>query len=282
MKHFYAYRIFLNQVIPKHSQVLLEFKTKKEAFLDFFLKVEKERSIKFNDYGENLIIFEKKLGENIIILKLAKKQPFDKPILEEGRIEDIKDVRYPNIFFLVHLQKQIVLVEKNTTVFQTMEAVKDKLTKVFTEEMFKDSVFCNLSEITDQRDFWEQIEDFEIVQRVELEYEPPNFFGGKKAADKLVKDVYEETNFDKFKIILRNKREGLKFQYDVFKEHIQRISQGAGNYIIEGIKDGFQTIFTKRTESHTRINIPNIEEETEESLEDRFEEIENINDDENI
>jgi putative NIF3 family GTP cyclohydrolase 1 type 2 len=163
-----------------------------------------------------------------------------------------------------------------------MDAIKDKLVKVFTEEMFQDSVYCNLSEITDHRDFWEQIKDFDSVQKVELEYEPPNFFGGKNVADRLIKDVHEETNFDKFKIILRNKKEGLRFHYEDFKEHIQRISQGAGNYIIEGIKDGVDYIFTKKTKSHIRIDIPNIEEESEESLETRFREIESINDDENI
>ncbi|WP_394775866.1 hypothetical protein [Flavobacterium sp.] len=281
MKHFYAYRIFLNQDIP-NSQIKFEFKSKKDSLIDLFQKIENEQTIKFNDYGEHVLIFENKLGENIYLIKLAKKQQFDKPTLEHGKIEDIKDVRYPNIYFIVHLEKQIILIEKNTTVFQTIESVKDKLTKVFTEEMLQDSVYCNLSEITNHRDFWQQIEDFDIVQKVELEYEPPNFFGGKNMADRLVKDVYEETNFDKFKIVLRNKKEGLKFQYENFKEHIQRISQGAGNYIIEGIKDGVDYVFTKKTQSHSRIDIPNIVDETQESLEDRFEEIENINRDEDI
>ncbi|MBP1223150.1 hypothetical protein [Flavobacterium sp. 1355] len=280
MKHFYAYRIFLNQIPNK--QVLIEFRSKKESFIDFFIRIQDQQTIKFNDYGEHVIIFEKKLGEDIYLLKLAKKQQFDKPTLEDGKIEDVKDVRYPNIYFLVHLNKQIILIEKNTTVFQTMDAVKDKLVKVLTEEMLQDRVYCNLSEITDHRDFWEQINDLDSVQKVELEYEPPNFFGGKNVADKLVKDVHEETNFDKFKIILRNKKEGLRFQYEDFKEHIQRISQGAGNYIIEGLKDGADFVFTKKTKSHIKIDVPDIEEETEESLETRFKEIEDINDDENI
>jgi hypothetical protein len=71
MKHFYAYRIFLNQEIP-NNQVKIEFRSKKESFIDFFLRLQEQKSVKFNEYGEHVIIFENKLGEDIYLLKLAK------------------------------------------------------------------------------------------------------------------------------------------------------------------------------------------------------------------
>jgi len=248
MQHYYAYRIFLNQ-----DKYLLNFKNKKEAFLELLQNL-KVTNAKFFDYGEHHIIFKEQRGENIYILQLAKKQNFEKPILEKGKIEEIIDVQYPNIHIVVHFEKQLVLIQKNTTVFQDLNAVKLKIVKFFTEQMTANNVICNLSEITDQREFWEQVTDMDVVQKVELEYEPPNFFGGRKTVDKLVKDVHEETNFEKFKIYLQNKVEGLRFTKDNFKEHIQRISQGAGNYVIQGLKDGvevgdkevFKTSYTRR------------------------------------
>lgn len=271
MEHFYAYRVFLNQ-----DKTLLTFKNKEETFLDVINKI-KSSNVYFHDYGEHILIFQKQKGENIYIFQLAKKQNFDKPTLEGGKIEDIVDVQYPYIYLIIHYKKQLILVQKNTKVFQDINAVKVKLSKFFTEQMIQNGVHCNLSEITDHREFWEQVESMDVIQKVELEYTPPNFFGGKKAADRLVKDVHDDTNFEKFKIFLQNKLEGLKFSKETFKEHIQRISQGAGNYVIQGLKDGVDIVIKKVSKLHVKQDVPNIEEETVESLEERFNQVEDIN-----
>lgn len=279
MEHFYAYRIFLNQ--NKKEQLELNFKNKKETFVEVLNEIQR-KTIAFQDYGEHYMIFNQKKGENIYILQLAKKHQFAKHILEKGKIEDILDEHFPNIYLIIHIEKQLILIQKNTVVFQTLDGVKSKIAKFFTEQMIENGVHCALSEITDHRGFWEQIKEFDSIQKVDFEYSPPNFFGGKNAADKLVKDVYEETNFEKFKITLQNKLNGLKFRPKDFKEHILRLSQGAGDYVITGVKNGVIQTITKLKKLHVKEDISSVNNESTESLEERFNQIEDINNDENF
>jgi len=164
------------------------------------------------------------------------------------------------------LKYQIALIQKSTNVFQTLDSVKSKLERFLAEKMVSDRVTCSLIEITDQRDFWVKLDEFDIVEKVEMEYAPPNFFGGKKAVDRITKEVQEETNYEKFKIILENKYNGLRFGFETFKEHIQRLSGGAGDFMVTGLKNG-----VKRTLGKFKIpfkkEISNIEDETKEGLE---------------
>lgn len=275
MSQYYAYRIFLNQDPYK-----LSFKNKEESFYDVFKDLKKNKSAKFKDWGaEHTIYNYKSFNDEIIVWEFSRKQEFDKEVLGENKIEEIKDEKFPYIFVLFHLKKQIVLIEKNTSVFQKLETVKSKLERYFTDNMILNNVTANLTEISDQRGFWSKLEELDLIESVKLEYEPPNLFGGSKKADEIVREAYEETNFRKLVIFVQNKLNGLKFEYSDFKDHIQRISQGAGSYVVHGVKDGIETTLKSFKEA-VKKDISNIDEESKESLKQKFEDIENMNKDE--
>ncbi|WP_046759319.1 hypothetical protein [Kordia jejudonensis] len=238
---YYAYRVFLRQV-----EWQLKFKTKEEAYIEAFDKIKEKGKIQFFDWGnEHIIYYIKSLGRDIHVLQLARKHVFQKPIAGDKKIEKVSDVDYPFIYLIFHVKYQIVLVQKNTAVFQELDAVKAKIERFFIERMGNHSVGCSLIEITDKRDFWAKLEEMDVIEKVTMTYAPPNFFGGKKSVDKITKEVQEETNYEKFKIILENKVQGLKFGYETFKDHIQRLSSGAGDFIVNGLVDGVPKILKK-------------------------------------
>ena len=251
MSEYYAYRIFLNEYISNQEKLFPQ--TKEESFKSLFEQVQESIRIEFNDWGISHIIFHyKRLSEEIVIWQFARKQDFIKHVPSKERIENISDQQYPYIFIVFHLRFQIALIEKNTSVFQDIDAVKSKLSRFFAERL-PNNISVSFNEISEQKEFWERVKEFDMIEEINLEYNPPNFFRGQNAVDKLVKEAHEETNYETFIIYFKNKVTGLKFQYDVFKEHIQRLSSGAGKYIIEGIKEA-QDDFDKVNELNNDKN----------------------------
>ncbi|WP_233899643.1 hypothetical protein [Tenacibaculum piscium] len=273
---YFAYRVFLNQ--PKGE---FEFIPKEEVFINAFAEIKEKRKNDFFDWGnEHILYYIKDLGRDIHLLQLARKHVYKKPVPGENEIVRVSDIDYPNIYVAFHVKYQIVLIQKKTSVFKSLDISKSKLERFLIDKMMNHRVTCSFIEITDQRDFWVKLEEFDLIEKVEMEYAPPNFFGGKKAIDRMTKEVQEETNYQKFKIILENKYQGLKFGFETFKEHIQRLSSGAGDFMVKGLKDGVTHTLGK-FKIPFKKDIPNIEEESREKLEQTFEDINDLNKNEN-
>ena len=172
---YFAYRIFSNQHPGE-----FEFKQKEEVFIEAFDSIMKIKKNEFKDHGHDYILYYiKGLGRDIHVLQLARKHIYKKPIAGERKIEEVQDVDYPNIYLIFHLKYQLVLIQKDTSVFQDLDAVSVKLQRFFVDKMSANAVVASFIKITDQRDFWTKLEELEFIEKVELVYAPPNFFGGK-------------------------------------------------------------------------------------------------------
>ena len=270
---YYSYRVFLTE--PAQTELFNE--NKEERFRKLFTKVSEEHKIEFVDWGtEHIVCHYKKLNENIYIWQLGKKQEFSKPVVLIEKIENVNDVKYPFIYLIFHIKKQIVFIQMNSSVFQDLDSVKSKMERFFSQELSEGKIIVHLTEISDQREFWAKVKEMDSVQEVEFDYNPPNYFRGKNAVDNLVKDVHQETDFQKFKIILQNKVSGLIFDFETFGEHIGRLSSGAGKYIIKCVKDGFPYTL-KSFLIPFKKNIVDIDKCEEGKLEDDFDEANNLN-----
>ena len=68
--------------------------------------------------------------------------------------------------------------------------------------------------------------------------------------------------------------------FETFKEHIQRLSSGAGDFMVKGLKNGVTHTLGK-FKIPFKKDIPNIEDESIEKLEQTFEDINDLNKNEN-
>ena len=278
MAEYYSYRILLNaSSIP--SLFPEEF-TKEEKFRKVFSVLMEEHKDSFEHYGSNNLIFSiKQLNENIFIWQLAKEQSFKKPIAGDDRVENVEDIRYPFIYLMFHVKRQIVLIEFNSTVFPDMDSVKGKIEKYFTRKIAMSGLNVNLNDVSDHKEFWSTISEMDVVNDVTLEFNPPNLWGGEKEVDRLVKGAHEETNFSKFKLVFQNKVEGLIFTAKNFGQQIARLASGGGEYVIKGLKDG--VTFTIRSAARPfKKRIEDVNATTEEEAEDTFKEIDELNNEE--
>ena len=276
---FYSFRIFLN--VPAHRQNSLfgdPLLTKEVAFKAVFNSLEANHKDTFNDYGTEHVVYNiRRTGEDIYLWQLAKKQNFEKPTLGTTKIEDVTDSQFPFVYFFFDVKRQMAMIQHKTTVFQAIDTAKNKIEKYLTEKLYSNQVSVTLSAITDKREFWHKVGEMDLVEEVEFDYNPPNFFHGQNAVDDLVDEVHEETNFKKLKIYIENKVEGLTFNPTVFTDHIQRLASGAGSYVVKGIKAGFNYVI-RSIDVPVSKQIDNPEEETDEAIEKKFDDVDKIND----
>lgn len=271
MASFFAYRIFLHLTT---TQQTLFAKTKEEALKNLYLHVRDVVKIEFNDWGTEHILFHyREITPQIFVWQFSRRQDFTKHVPTSQRIEDQSDRQYPFIFVICHTELQIALVERNTSVFQDLDIAKSKLERFFSSRL--DGIAVSLNEISEQREFWRLVNEMDQIEQIDFEYKPPNFFKGSNSVDKLVKDVHEETNFETFKITLKNKIRGLKLAYETFGDHIKRLSSGAGKYIIDGVKDGFpKRIASFIIPFKTEIDVDNV---TPTEIENKMRDIDTLN-----
>lgn len=267
---YYSYRIFLTEPLQGHL-----FGPKEVSFRKIFERMEKS-SVVFLDYSEHIIYHYKKIGDSFIIWQFSKRQDFEKPVAKENGIEVVFDFKHPFIYLVFDIKRQIVLIQYDSSVFQKLESSKSKLEKFLNDLLSPEKIAVTITEISDQREFWTKVEEMDVINDVTLEYNPPNFFHGENAVDELVDEVHKETNYQKFSIFLQNKLEGLTFKIDTFKNHISRLSSGAGQYIIRGFKDGIEDVLKSITVPFKK-QIEDIDSCTEEGLEKDFKEIDELN-----
>ena len=168
MSTYYAYRVFLNKA-PQIN--LFDNRSKEEHYLNIFTQLEENHRAQFTDYGAELFIyFHKRINDKIIICHLAKKQEYEKPLAEADHIERTTDIKYPFVHLVFHIKRQIVLIEKNTTAFQQIETVQNKVEKYLNIGLAQASITASLGEISDNREFWSKVSKFDMVEDIEFDY----------------------------------------------------------------------------------------------------------------
>lgn len=245
MSWYVAHRIFLNKI---RNSELFDVETKEAVFSRIVLELFTNSPRSFEDYGvEHILAGYKEIDNQIYVFQLVKPRSFDKPILGARIVETTKDLMHPFINIIIDVPRQILLVETDTTIFQKPEVIPGRVAVFLTEQMTQHGILCSASEISDGKEFWDKIQELDSVEDVMLEFNAPNFFGSENEVDKMVNETYDETNFHKMKIVLKNKITGLKFYYERFHKHIQRLSEGAGKYVIQGYKGSVKIVLSKAT-----------------------------------
>ncbi|MGI4862582.1 MAG: hypothetical protein ACRYFZ_01575 [Janthinobacterium lividum] len=134
MPAFYCYRIMVSEP-AQHS--LFDARPKEQKLREVFTDLEANKRDEFDYYGNNILFHYSAINENIFVWQIAKEQTYEKPIVGEDRIENISDVRYPNVFAIFHTVRQLVFIEYKSSVFPDVETVKNKLEIYFSNKLAK-------------------------------------------------------------------------------------------------------------------------------------------------
>ena len=234
MLRFYSYRINL---LTQNN--LFEGIEPKE---DIFQKViddlrEKNKDTFIARQSRFILYFYKELMPNVYALELAREETFTIPVEGETKIEEVPALKTPYVYVIIDTKRQIILMQEKTTVFQDVEVSVSRLKLYFEIKLAPNLITPAIQPITDNAQFWDEIEGADITE-FDITLEAPNLFKGRQKAEDLVEEIHEEFNVTEFEIRLRNKLGKLKLLYENAKDFVSLAAAGAGKYVLKGFKNG--------------------------------------------
>lgn len=232
MTNYYAYRISLIQ--PTQYELFVKEKTKYELINQVIATLQSSIKRNFsNSEKRYLVYYKRRIDGTIYLLQLARENIIIEPIEGDEGIEEKEAIVFPYIYVILDIDKQIVLIQNKTQVFSTTDISSNRIADFFEYELRDENIVVKLESIASAEDVWKKISEAKHIYELDLDVNPPNFFGSRFKSNIDIKEAHEETNFTKFKIIIRNKFGQLRVARDDFQDIIQTLASGAGNFVIE-------------------------------------------------
>jgi hypothetical protein len=225
----------------KQTNIFEENKPKEQYFKDLIVKWQTEKKSIYFNYGIKYIIFVlSEILDGVYIGELAKEEIYTKPVEGETSITETQDLRTPFVYLIVDINKQILLIQDKTTVFQDIELTKTKIESFLTENLSKNSISVYLEPITDKKDFWQELAELGdiAITDLDLTLNAPNLFRGRFAANEFVREIYEELNITEVTLKFKNRIGKLKVMSQNLGDYVALASSGGGKYLLKGIKNG--------------------------------------------
>jgi len=275
MSYYYAYRAFIRSA-PGLS-VFTE--TKEELYKSAIQRLISDRRSDIKYHGLAYVLYKKEVTEDIHLFQVAKEQNFIKPKMEGDRIKEDSDIRHPYVHFLSSYKHQLILIEHNSEIFSEVKTTSVRIEKLINTHLAYYNLSVSLNEINDFQELEREISEYDIIEKIDMDYSPPNFFRGAKKMDDFVRDSHEDTNFESLKIVFANKIEGLAVNSSVAATYLKRLASGAGSYAITGIKDAVKHVIHS-TRKHLKISIKDVDSLEKAQIEEHMNEISNLNEEE--
>lgn len=276
MLRFYSYRInLLTQnnlfagIEPKETTFQKVIDDLREKNKDTFIA----RNSKF------ILFFYKELMPNVYALELAREETFKIPIEGETKIEEVPVVNTPFVYVIIDTKRQIILMQEKTSVFQDVEVSIARLKLYFENKLIPNFITPAIQPITDNAQFWDEIEGADITE-FDITLEAPNLFKGRQKAEDLVEEIHEEFNITEVEIKLRNKLGKLKLLYENAKNFVSLAASGAGKYVLRGFKNGKELIIKSyQYIKKKRYDVEDPEQINRGELESDLKELDKLNED---
>lgn len=233
---YLCYRFFL---VPENDQLTLFPNSREKIINEFidYLKSNIKIGIRYRGV-KYLLYLDKEVEKSVFICKLAREKHHTKYDEGELDLEPKEDIEFPFVFIVMDLKKQIVLVQKKTSVFQDPETSKRMLKRIIEDVLELDHFVFTIDEISDKKEFWDIVDNNDGIFSVELNLKSPNLFGSRYDANEFLKKQREIHNATETDVEFKNKHGKLRIPREIFDSFIEYISAGAGSYNLEYLKDG--------------------------------------------
>lgn len=177
----------------------------------------------------------------LLSAKLGKAKEVKLPDYDKDKIDflDKKGMLYPHVYLFWDRDEQVILIERDTSVFQNYETVlksiEDHLNGLLAEYELR--VF--IEPLTEKTDFWNAIRTYEYLYGVNFELHMPNFFGETQKAIKEVLEMHKrDYNATGVSTQISNPDGGLDIPEDdpQINTNLEWITKGGGSWAIRGKK----------------------------------------------
>lgn len=255
----------------------LNIKNKNQIVIDFFKRIKIQKEI-FTAYDRrNIIYYSNEIAKDIHLFKLAKET---KRILHEEGDTDVTPLEesdYPFLYLIIDFERQIFLIQKNTSVFKDVSTVKNRIENLLKEKLENFDYRILFEEITNESVFWDYIDESSAIYELNLKLNSPNLFGGFIESEELLKKINSLFNNTSTDIKFKNEKGKLKVIKKNIQGFIKYITGGGGEWELRSNFSG-RTRRIKSKDSIKTIVLPNTIEKAKEDKQNVIKEIKNIDD----
>ena len=270
---FFAFRYL---VTPVNNQVSVYHelnKSKEELMKEIVYSLNVNTKTEWLKGSKRYLIYGFQKKNDFFILKYARES--NEKIYVEGEsdieIKGIKETKY--VYLIIDVKHQVILIERNTTVFSSVRSAINILSDYFREKMREYDYVVNIYPLVSKKSFWNYIEEADEIYELNLLLNAPNMpFLGDSDTRSVLQKIKDTTNNEEFEIGLRNKEGNLQVIQETLGTWINYIREVGGKYIIKFKKNGIEQRKTsyddtaktyiprKKTENYSDEELKNIED----------------------
>lgn len=212
---------------------------KEELIADYITELSNNLKTEKQIGNKRFLVYGFQSNENLKIFKFAR-ESVEKVFLEGETdiIEDkIKETKF--VYVIIDITKQLVLIERNVSVFQDVNTTAKYLSTIFREHMRKFGYVVNIYALSSNYKFWNYVEDADFIYELKLELNAPNFplFGNSNTRE-VLQEIKDDTNNEKFQMTFINLEGKLKVIKGTIGGFIDYILEVGGKYLLNYSKNG--------------------------------------------
>lgn len=270
-------RYFLDKDAQMHIDDYLDPKTKEDIFMELLAQLKAEKYLPGFIGSQNYrVYFSKCFSDTRLLLKFAKRKDIVINNATETDIDKINRDDYPFSYIIVDTKNQLFLIQKNPELSSDVTVIIHSVEKIFSSFLTDKNISLRLTPITESGSFWETVENnMGKISSVEFEFLSPNFLGQSYKINQLMKELKDNTNVDSMKMTMKNEKGHLTIldKYPFFKDALQYISNGGGKWKIGFFGGGKATSEEKPVEQLIDSAITQDITETNNKLQEVFQNI---------
>lgn len=270
---FFAYRYLVTPTSEQITIVQQLNKSKEELMKNIITDLASKIKSEWTKGSKRFLFYGFQQKDDIHIIKFAREK--NENIYIEGdndiEIKGIKEAKY--VYLIIDTKHQIILIERNVSVFQHIGNSVNILANFFRSKMRDFDYVVNIYPLVSKKKFWNYVDTAEEIYELSLEMNAPNMalFGNSDTRD-VLEQIKETTNNEVFDISFKNKEGRLKVLREALGGYIDYVREVGGKYLLKFKRNGIRE--TKTSETDTAVTY--IERKKTEKYSD--EELQNIAD----
>ncbi len=248
---FFAYR-YLVTPIGEQTSIIHELnKSKEELMIDIVKRLSDYTKTEWTRGTKRYLFYGFQNQDDVYIIKFARET--NEKLYIEGdndiEIQGVKEAKY--VYVIIDTKHQIILLERNVSVFQSIDNSVNTLADFFRTIMREYDYVVNIYPLVSKKKFWSYVESANEIYELTLVMNAPNmaFFGHEDTRDTL-RMIKETTNNEEFDMSFKNKEGKLKIVKETLGDWIEYVREVGGKYLLKfSVKGG--SIETKTSENDT-------------------------------
>ncbi len=246
---FYAYRYLVTPAGGQISLIQQLNKSKEELITDIISDLAVNTKTEWVRGSKRFLFYGFQNKDDVYIIKFARES--NEKIYLEGdediEIRGIKEAKY--VYLIIDTKHQIILLERNVSVFQQIEISVNILSDFLRSKMREFDYVVNIYPLVSKKKFWNYVDTAEEIYELSLEMNAPNliFFGHEDTRD-VLQQIKQATNNEVLDISIKNKEGRLKIIREAIGSYIDYIMEVGGKYLLKFLKNGIREIKTSETD----------------------------------